>query len=153
MTISEPPGEQPPEDDTALLIAALNHYWVRYDGRRNRALQVINYYLVAGAILFTAYTSTINGKHYGAASALGLAGLGLTVVTAGIVLYEVNVADLARPAVTELQNRIADRLRLDPIHLATFQEGITGQRRRASVLTFGLAVLVNISAVLYAVIH
>jgi hypothetical protein len=145
MTASEPPdtrppGRQPPDDDTALLTAALNHYWA-------------NYYLVAAAILLTAYTSAINGKHYALAVALALAGLGLTAITAGTVLYEVRAADLARPAVAELQNRIADRLRLDPLHVATFQAGIAGQRRVANVLTFGLAILLNIGALIYAVIH
>ena len=69
------------------------------------------------------------------------------------MLYELNAADLARPALAELQNRIGDRLRLDPVHLTTFQAGITGRRRIANVLTFGLAALVNVGALIYAVIH
>lgn len=74
-------------------------------------------------------------------------------ITALTVFYEVKAADLARPAVSELRNRIADRLRLDPLHVATFQAGIIGQRRNANVLTFGLTTLLNISALIYAVIH
>jgi hypothetical protein len=158
MTAKEPPdaqprGKDPPEHDTALLTAALDHYWARYDGRRNRAFQVLNYYLVAAAILFTAYSSAINARNYVVAFALALAGLGLTAITALTVFFEVKAADMARPAVSELQNRIANRLELDPHVVATFQTGIIGQRRNANILTFALAALLNISALVYAVIH
>ena len=115
---SQRTSRQTSEDDTALLVAALNHYWTWLDGRFNRAFQIINYYLVATAILFTAYISAINGKHYGIAAALALAGLGLTAPMALAVLGEVNAGARAAPGLMELHNRMAIRLRIEPIHLA-----------------------------------
>ncbi len=152
MAVSEPAGEQPPEDDTALLTTALNHYWAWYDGRYSRAFQGLNFYLVVTAVLFTAYISAINGKHYGVAAALSIAGLGLTVLTAASVHVEGNAAARATPGLTELQNRMAGRLKIDPIRAATFQPNRT-RSGIAVAVTFGLAALIQISGLLYALIH
>jgi hypothetical protein len=152
MAVTEPPGEQSPEDDTALLTTALNHYWAWQDGRNKRADQVFNFYLVATAVLFTAYTSAINGKHYGIAAAIAIAALGITALTAVAVLGNVNAATLAEPGLAELQYRMADKLRIDPIRMATSQAPIV-RRHVAIVLAFGLATLLDISGLLYALIH
>ena len=152
MIVGESPDEHAPEDDTALLAAALNYVWARYDGRTQRAFQMLNYYLVATAILFTAYTSAINGKHYGIAAGLALAGLGLTALVIAALLHELKAAALAEPPLGELQDRIVGRLRVDSIRMASRQTGVRG-RRAAVVIAFGLATLLNISALLYALFH
>jgi hypothetical protein len=150
MTPSKPPGKQPPQDDTALLTAALDHTWAWYEGRVNRALQVINFYLVAAAITFSAYTSAINEKHYGLAAAVAIAGLGLIFIASMATLYVVNGAALSEPALAELQDRVADKLNIDSIRIARSQVRM-GLRRVGLAITFGFATLLNISALLYAV--
>jgi hypothetical protein len=151
MTPSEPSGEQRPEDETALLTAALSHSWAWYDQYSNRAFQLINYYLVATAIVVTAYSSAINGKHYPFAAALAIAGLGLTAILAGNGLYQINTAALAEPALTEMQERIGGKLRTGSMHIAGPRE--IRQRRNGTIIMFGVAAAFYAGALLYALIH
>jgi hypothetical protein len=148
MTAREP-GEQPSGDDTSLLTAALDHTWASYDARYNRALQVINFYLVAAAITFSAYTSAINGKDYSVAAAIAIAGLAFAAIASLAVLHAINAGARAEPALAELQDRIAARLGLDAIRMTRSETPIQ-LRRAAIIVTFGLAALLNISALLYA---
>jgi hypothetical protein len=149
MTASKPPGEQPPGDDTVLLTAALNHTWAWYDENSNRAIQGVNYFIVATAVVITAYIGAINGKHYGLAAALAVAGLALTVITCAGVFYLVNVAALAEPALTEMQERIGDRLRTDSMRIARLQIRIR-LRRAAAIALFGPAAAFDVVALVYA---
>ena len=80
MTVPKPRDEHPPGDDTALLIAALNHSYAYYEARLDRGLQLLNYYFVAIAVLASAYVSAISGKHYGIAAAVALSGTALTAL-------------------------------------------------------------------------
>ena len=153
MTASEPPGEQPPGDETALFVAALNHSWAWYDGRISRALQVINYYFVASAVLGAAYTSAITHKNYGLAAAIAGGALGITAVASATVFREVDDATRAEPVLAELQGRVGRRLNLRrSIQLAS-PELSRWQRRFAVMIAIGLASLFNISALIYALVH
>ena len=149
MTTSEQAGQQPPGDDTELLTAALDHAWAWYDGRISRANQVINFYIVATAIVVSAYASSINDKQYGFAAALMIVGLGLTAVTGIVGLYEVHAAGLAEPALTEMQERIGERLKTGSMRIASRE---TGLRLRLIGLAgiFGAATAFGIAGLVYA---
>jgi hypothetical protein len=153
MTASEPPGEQPADDDTPLLTAALNHAWAWYDGTANRGIQVINYYLVGNAILFAAYTSAINTKNYGLAVALAFGALGVTAVVVTITQIIDNAAELALPALDKLQVRLAGRLDISEIHMAGLVRAKATRVGAAVFITFGGAALFDIGALVYAAIH
>ena len=151
MTVPESPDEHPPGDDTALLIAALDHSWAWYDAGYNRGLQVINYFLVAIAVLATAYVSAINGKHYAIAVAIALSGAVLTAATFEVGQRQRRRAAVGEVALAALQNRVADRLMIDSLRMVGSE---IGPKFYFPVkLAFGLALLLGIGAVLYALIH
>jgi hypothetical protein len=152
MTVRESPDEHAPEDDTALLAAALDHCWAWYDARGKRSTDVINYYLVATAILITAYISAITGKppHYWFATAIAGAGIVLTVLAVAAALHERREAELAEPALTQLQGRIAERLGLDSLIRTGERRTLAGLARAAVVMALVLAFALNAGALGYA---
>jgi aryl carrier-like protein len=142
-------SEQPPGDDTALLTAALSHSWTWYDEYAKRAIQVINFYIVATAIVVSAYANAINGKHYGFAVFLAIAGLALTAIGSVAGLAEMDAAYLAEPALDEMQERIAGRLGTDSIRIVRLQRS-TRQRRAGVIIMFALTTLATLAALGYA---
>ena len=113
MTTSEPAGEPRPEDDTALLTAALNHSWTWYDEHMKRVFQLVNFYILATALLVTAYANSINGKHYGFATALAIVGLVLTAIASASALNQATAGGKAQDALHDMEDRIAGRLHAD----------------------------------------
>ena len=150
MTASEPPSEQPPGDDTALLTAALNHTWAWYDAQVSRSIQVINYSLVASAVLATAYVGATNGKHYPLAAVVAVAGIGVTMVASLFTVRQVLEVDSAEPVLAKLQARVvgislARPARTEPRIVRVARSAVPG------IIALGAALLVDIGALLYAV--
>jgi hypothetical protein len=143
--------EHPSGDDTALLIAALNHSAGWYEARLDRGLQVINYFVVAGAVLATAYVSAITGKHYAIAVVVSLSGTALAVLAFLIGRRQRLYAAQAEPALLELQGRIAERLSIDSFRILPPSRGMYALG--AVRIAFGLATLLSLGGALYALVH
>ena len=145
-------SEQPPGDDAALLTAALNHTWAWYDAQISRSIQVVNYAMVGGAILATAYVGAINGKHYPLAALVAVAGTGLTAITALLVIRQNHQTDSAEPVLARLQARV----------VGTSLTRMTGtghwiaraaQSDIPGIIALGVSLLADTGALLYAVIR
>ena len=115
-----------------------------------RVLQVVNFYIVATAIVVTAYASAINGKHYGYAVALAIAGLVLTAIASASALSQMIAAGVAQSSLGEMQERIAGRLEADSFCMVERQGGIK-HRRRAVGITVALPTALFVAALIYAV--
>lgn len=146
------PDQQPPEGDTALLTAALNHSWTWYDEHMKRVFQLINFFIVATALLVTAYANSINGKHYGFAVALAVVGLVLTAIASASALNQATAGGKAQDALRDMEGRIADRLDADSIRIVKHQGGIRHTPVAAGI-TVGLAAALFVSALIYAAIQ
>jgi hypothetical protein len=111
---------------------------------------VINYSLVAGAVLATAYVSAINGNHYPLAAVVAVAGAGVTMVTALMMFRQILEVDSAEPVLAKLQDRVvgislAQTTRTERWIVRVARGGVPG------MIALGAALLVDIGALLYAV--
>jgi hypothetical protein len=168
MTTSESAGEQAPEDgqqgpedgerkqedDTALLVAALDHSWTWYDEHMKRVFQLINFFIVATALLATAYANSINKKQYGFAVALAVVGLVLLAVASVSALNQAEAAARADEPLCEMQDRIALRLEVgrpkaDSFRMVQYQKGLRYTAPAAAIIIV-LAALLFIAALTYA---
>lgn len=150
MIASTPAGGQPAEDDTTLLIAALNQAWAFYDAETNRGLQIVNYYLVATAILATAYVSAINGKNHAIAAVLAVAGFALTMATLAIGLTQRWAARSANVMVQELFERVARKLNMQSVGAARPDIGSRLRPAVVPAILFILGLALDIGALAYA---
>ena len=88
-----------------------------YNANIDRGLQVVNYFLVATAILATAYVSAINGKHYPIAAGPAVTGIALTTLTLVIGMRQREVAYPESRMMAELDARIIQKLKIESVRL------------------------------------
>ena len=153
MTVRKSPDESAPGDDTALLIAALAHSWAWYDIRISRVLQLNNFFLLAIAALLNAYVYAISGKHYSIAVVIGLSGAIYTALTFAIAYQQLRLAIFGELAVAEIEDRIADRLKLDVIRMVRNKAESVPRRPLPSLISVTLTGLLCAGSAVYALIQ
>ena len=91
-----------------LLTTALDHVWRWYDLRMNCGLQILNFYLLAIAVLTTAYVSALNARNHVVSVAVALAGAAVTACAYMVGARQDHVARMALTSIQEVETRLAD---------------------------------------------
>ena len=129
--LREHPGMTDSKDDTASSSSPpSDHSWTWYDEHMKRVFQLINFYIVATALLVTAYASAINGEHYGYAVALAIAGLVITAIASASGINQATAGGKAAASRSaRCKTRSPPDLKADSIRIVEHQGGIQQTRR------------------------
>lgn len=115
---------------------------------------MVNYYLIAAAVLANAYVAAFNARLYAVAAVIALTGLALIVVTSVMSFRQRQLARLSERALIELQDRVADRLGIDAFR---FQRDTSKESRFRGApfayVAIAIAALLSAAAVAYALVH
>jgi hypothetical protein len=142
--------------DHELLGIALDHVTRLYDSRTGNGLQVLNYFLVAVAVLSAAYVSALNGKLHAVGCAIGLAGVPLSIVAYLVGRRQRDVARLAEIPMKEIQAILADSLDIGSLRMTEHADEQRKSWWRSSThmanAIFVLAAMISVAAAVYAVL-
>lgn len=141
------------QDRKGLLTIALDHAWRWYDFRWGQAIQIINFFVLAAAVMSAAYVSAINANHRGIAAAVALLGSVASASTYVVSIRIVNFAELASEPLKEIQDQLATALDIDSIRLIERRRSHRGGRASSSTVAkamFAIAISVCFAAAGYA---
>jgi hypothetical protein len=149
-------GSDQEQGKNVLLIAALDHAWRWHDLRISCGLQILNFYLLAIAVLITAYVSALNARNYTVSVAVALAGAAVTASTYMVGVRQDHVARLALTPIQELEGHLANGLDIDSLRLVEQYR----VRRRLSTYAvravahflYPVAIVICVLAAIYAAI-
>ena len=104
--------------DIALLTIALDHVSRWHEFRTTSGLQVLNFFLLASAVMSAAYVSAINGRLHTVAGAIALTGVAVSGAAYLVGRRQRDVARLAEAPLMEIQDRLASDLNIDSLRMA-----------------------------------
>lgn len=130
------------ENDHARLATALDHCWRWFELRVSHGMQMLNFAVVAFALLSAAYVSALSGKLYGIAGAVAI--LAATVATTASLTArrQRQIAWIAAEPIREIQRRLAADLGIDSLRILDRSPAAPGRWRSAMWLAAVLHALV-----------
>lgn len=143
-------------DDVALLTTALDHAWRWYELRLGYVIQVVNFFLLAAAVMSAAYVSALNGRHYGVAGAIALVAGAVSSVAYLVSTLQADMAWLGLAPIDDIEDRLAGALDIDSLRLVKRHQDtrrLPANRARATAVRIifpSIASALSVAAAVYA---
>jgi hypothetical protein len=139
-----------------LTTTALDHAWRCYELRMSCGLQLLNFFMLAIAVITTAYVSALKARDDVVSVAVALIGAAVTVSAYLAGLRQDNVARMALAPIQEVEGRLADALDLESLRIVE-QYRITRKpssysTRATAHFVYPVAALICIAAAIYAAV-
>lgn len=105
------------ENDHAKMATALDHSWRWFELRVSHGMQMLNFAVVAFALLSAAYVSALGDKLYGIAGAVALLAAAVATSANLSARRQRQIAWIAAEPIREIQRRLAADLRIDSLRI------------------------------------
>lgn len=143
------------DDEFRALSLLLEHFWKNFEFRLNRALQILNYFIITLAIISAAYVSALSYRLHLVAIVIALMGALVSISAFLAGRHQVQLAARSLPPLQEARNKIAEFANMTShdsrAYTSTDWLGRVSNRHIA-IAIFCLAGIVWLGAAIYAII-
>jgi hypothetical protein len=130
--IAAPPPIAVGDNDHAKLAIALDHSWRWFELRLSHGMQMVNFGVVAFALLSAAYVSALGYKLYAIAGAVALLAAAVAIAAYLTARRQRQIGWIAAEAIRQIQRRLAEDL--DIKSLCILDRSPAAQRRWKSAM-------------------
>ena len=130
------------ENDHAELATALDHSWRWFELRVSHGMQMLNFAVVAFALLAAAYVSALSDKLYGIAGAVALLAAAVAITAYLTARRQRQIGWIAAEPIREIQRRLAADLGIDSLRILDRSPAARSRWRSAMWLATALHAVV-----------
>lgn len=105
------------ENDHAKLSTALDHAWRWFELRVSHGMQMLNFAMLAFALLSAAYVSALGDKLYGIAGTVALLAAAVAITAYLTARRQRQIGWVAAEPIREIQRRLAEDLGIDSLRI------------------------------------
>ena len=133
------------EDDHAKLATALDHSWRWFELRISHGMQMLNFAVVAFALLSAAYVSALSNKLYDIAGGVAMLAAAVAITAYLTARRQRQIGWIAAEPIREIQRRLAADLGIDSLRILDRSPAARSHWRSAMWLATALHAVVLVT--------